>query len=44
MYATKIIVDLSREERARPAIDDLVRAFEQAAGIKLTEDRTLLGQ
>jgi len=42
MHEGRIVVDLGKEEKAHLTINDLVAAFEQAAGRKFVEDKILL--
>lgn len=42
MHEGKIIVDLNQEQRVGLTVNDLVKAFEQAAGKKLDDEKILL--
>jgi putative ABC transport system ATP-binding protein len=42
MHEGRIVVDLNQKQRAGLTINDLVAAFEQAAGRRFIEDKILL--
>lgn len=44
MHRGKIIVDLGKEEKQKLTLNDLVKAFEQAAGEKLADESILLSR
>jgi len=44
MHRGKIIVDIGQEDKQKLAINDLINAFEQAAGEKLVDEAILLSR
>jgi ABC-type uncharacterized transport system ATPase component len=44
MHRGKIIVDIGHEDKQKLAINDLINAFEQAAGEKLVDEAILLSR
>jgi putative ABC transport system ATP-binding protein len=44
MHKGRIVVDMNEEQKANLAINDLIVAFERAAGEQLTDESILLAQ